>query len=192
MSWMCSTKGSSEGSCNARVVISGLNRCEVWWTWVFHTWGLDFSLSRLSFNINRKILCIIFFLSLMFLSFVIFLLNNLCLGKCNCIALWLACKKRQLLPTGKWVCWSHAKWLALLLYSFLLSMYLTEITGRWQGLIRIFCSVYMSLQTDSLPSASFDHATALGEKKRSGWALKALSSSWELCLSLACCCTSQS
>lgn len=63
---------------------------------------------------------------------------------------------------------SHAKWLALLLYSFLLSMYLTEITGRWQGLIRIFCSVYMSLQTDSLPSASFDHATALGEKKRSG------------------------
>lgn len=29
-------------------------------------------------------------------------------------------------------------------------------------------------------------------EKRSGWAFKALSSSWELCLSLACCCTSQS
>lgn len=87
---------------------------------------------------------------------------------------------------------SPAKWLALLLCSFLLGMYLTKITGRWQGLIRIFCSVYMSLQSDSLPSASFDHTTALGEKKRSGWAFKALSSSWELCLSLACCCTSQS
>lgn len=60
---------------------------------------------------------------------------------------------------------SHGKRLALLLYSFLLSMYLTEIIGRWQGLIRLFCSIYMSLQSDSLPSASFDHATALGEKK---------------------------
>lgn len=60
---------------------------------------------------------------------------------------------------------SHAKWLALLLYGFLLSMYVTEITGRCQGLIRIFCSVYMSLQSDSLPSASFDHTTALREKK---------------------------
>lgn len=31
-----------------------------------------------------------------------------------------------------------------------------------------FCSICMSLQSDSLPSASFDHKTALGEKKISG------------------------
>lgn len=39
-----------------------------------------------------------------------------------------------------------------------------EMAGAYQD----FCSVYMSLQSDSLPSASFDHTTALGEKKRSG------------------------
>lgn len=33
---------------------------------------------------------------------------------------------------------------------------------------QFFCSVYMSLQSDSSPSASFDHATALGGKKISG------------------------
>lgn len=33
---------------------------------------------------------------------------------------------------------------------------------------QVFCSFYMSLQSDSPPSASFDHSTALGEKKISG------------------------
>lgn len=52
---------------------------------------------------------------------------------------------------------------------------------KMAGAYQVFCSVYMSLQSDSPPSASFDHTTALGEKKISGWAFKALSSSWELC-----------
>lgn len=53
-----------------------------------------------------KFLCIFFLSTLMFLPFVISPLNNLCLGKCSCVAPWYACRKRQLLPTGKWVCWS--------------------------------------------------------------------------------------
>lgn len=108
MSWMCSTKGSSEGSCNAQVVSSGLNRWEVWWTWVFHAWGLNFSLSRLSFNINRKILKSGFFFGLLSCFFPLWFscYNCICPGKDYLLLCAYACKKRQLLPTGRWVCWS--------------------------------------------------------------------------------------
>lgn len=69
--------------------------------------GLVSAFSDLVLISIGKFLCIYFFLStLMFLPFLIFLLNNLCLSKCNCVALFLAFKKRQLLPTGKWECWS--------------------------------------------------------------------------------------
>lgn len=88
---------------------------------------------------------------------------------------------------------SGVKWLALLPHCFLLSLHLRKITGRRQRLIIFFffCSICMSLQSDSLPSASFDHKTALGKKKISGWAFKAWRGPWELRIPLAQCCTSQ-
>lgn len=99
-SWVCSTKGTSEDSCNAL----GLSRWAAWWTWVFDTWRVDFNLFRLSFNNSKKKK--FGDSTLTFLPFVIFLLNNICLGKCDCVAPWHASEKRQLFPTGAWVCWS--------------------------------------------------------------------------------------
>lgn len=118
-SWTCSTEGTSEGSYN----VLGLSRWEAWWSWVFHTWGVDFNLLKPSVNINRK--NIFFWSTLMFLPFAIFLLNNLCQGKRDCVAPWHPCKQQQLLPTGEQACRSL-------------------VQNGWPCYQAVFCSAWIS------------------------------------------------
>lgn len=130
------------------------------------------------------------FLCLLSCSFP-FLLNNLCLGKCGDVPPWCACEKWQLLSTGEWACWSLVRdgWPCYRTV-FCSARILEKSQGDGRGLSEFLFHLHVAAEWSSSICLLWSCNSFEG-KKISGWAFKALSSSWELCLSQAYCCTSQ-
>lgn len=129
----------------------------------------------------------------MFLPFVIFLLNNLSLGKCSCVAPWCACRRRQLLPTGKRVCWSLLQngWLCYCTV-FCSACISQKSQGDGRGLSGFFvpftchCREILFHLPPLITQQLWEKRKEVTEPSKHQAALGSFVSS------LACCCTSQS